>query len=296
MKQYSIGVVTYHARFENYFKPLVERLSRVFPDRKIICIANGHPDQQLQSNYLKKFRSFLDEIKNVEYFTYEQNQSLSKCWNQLIINCKTNGCLILNDDTQITELFREEFEHKIIEKDLPFSTINESWSHFFITKNIIKKIGWFDENFVGVGNEDADYMFRMCIKNVEIKDTECLGINNYVAPTENPSWKEVSKVSNNKYSAANRDYIQSKYLTADFNPEIDKFSYILHWKNGTQGFTPKNIDIREANYSLDILTNKDEETLEKIGHKRPHFKILWQMIVYGILKMIKKAYRFLKTK
>ncbi|MEI6490423.1 MAG: glycosyltransferase [bacterium] len=289
---YSIGIVTYHARFEKYFKPLVKKLVTVFPDKEIICIANGHPDKELQFAYLQKFIEFVKSFKNVKYFTHEDNQGLTKCWNQLIINCDTKGCLILNDDIQVTELFRDEFEQKIIAKNLKFSAINGSWSHFFITKDIIKEIGWFDENFTGIGQEDADYMFRMTIKNVPITDTACLGIKNYVAPAENPTWKNVSAVTDSKYSSANKEYIKSKYYTAEFNPEITSFDYTLRWRGGLAGFGPKQTDIKNTEYPESFLNYK---TTENKYQKKWAIKNTLQKIQYKALSILKKLYYILNS-
>ena len=136
---YSIGVVTYHARFEKYFMPLIEKLAAVFPDKEILCVVNGHPDRTLQINYLNSVTAFMSKFSNVRYLTYDLNQSLSKCWNQLIILSQTEKIIVMNDDTQVTDLFREEFEKKTLA--LPFSTINFSWSHFLISKEIVKKLG-----------------------------------------------------------------------------------------------------------------------------------------------------------
>ncbi|MES3005349.1 MAG: hypothetical protein V4664_00160 [Patescibacteria group bacterium] len=288
---YSIGIVTYHARFESYFKPLVERLVKIFPDKQIICIANGHPDRELQTNYLRKFTAFLKQFENVTLSTYENNQSLAKCWNELIIASKEEGCLILNDDTQVTELFREEFEKNIISNDFSFSAINGSWSHFFISKDIIRKIGWFDENFTGIGQEDSDYMFRMAILNMETIDTPCLGIKNYVAPAENPSWKEVSEVTDNKYSSSNKEYMKKKYYTTDFNPDMQSFEYTLNWRGGKTGFTPRETGLEVKVYGQEFLGPKDARLNRPLNYKpKISFKITIQRIHYTILSLIKRLY------
>jgi hypothetical protein len=225
---YSIGIVTYHARFEKYFSPLIESLVRIFPDKEIICIANGHPDEQLQIEYLRKFTVFLKQFRNVRYFTHEKSQSLSRCFNHIIINSNNEGCLMLNDDTKITALFREEFEKKIVNKGLKFSIMNETWSNLFITKDIIRKVGWFDENLLGIGQEDVDYMFRMKMLGMEVHNETCLGVTNYVAPSDNPSWKDISTIVDGKYSSTNKEYINRKYLTSQNSPEISKFDYCIN--------------------------------------------------------------------
>lgn len=290
---YSIGIVTYHARFEKYFVPLVKKINEFFPNIEIICIANGHPEEEIQIKYLKKFTSFLKTINNSRYLTYEKNQSLAKCWNQIIIQSDIEGCLLLNDDTQITELFKIEFENKIIRKNLNFSIINETWSHFFITKKIIDEVGWFDENLLGIGQEDTDYMFRMSLKNMHITNTECLGIENYIAPAENPSWKEISTIVDGKYSTINKDYIKEKYYTEDFNPEIKKFNHFVEWKNSKIHFSiKKNIEIKKyPNLFLESI-NRNLQTDNGISN---NLKFIYDKSYYKARKVLKKFKVFLKN-
>ncbi len=285
--EYSIGIVTYHARFETYFKPLIKKLVSVFPDKQIICIANGHPDKDIQIPYLKKYVDFLSTFENIKYITYEQNQSLAKCWNHVLIHSNNEGCLMLNDDTQVSEIFREEFENKIINKNLPFTTINGSWSHFYITKNIIKQIGWFDENLLGIGYEDADTMFRMVKLNEgKITDTECLGIKNYVAPAENPSWKNISKVVKGKYSSINEEYIMKKYYISDLNPEIDNFDNYIEWKGGKILFSNRD-DNKTDFYPYSFI---DFEGLNSVNayKEKSLLKINIQKIFYISISFLKK--------
>ena len=134
---YSIGIVTYHARFESYFMPLVQNLSRIFPDKEILCVINGHSDKTLQIKYLDKATRFMRKFPNVRYLTYDIGQSLSKCWNQLIILSHSEKTVILGDDVYISDLFREQLEKGI--DGYEFFTINRSFAHLVISKNTIRK-------------------------------------------------------------------------------------------------------------------------------------------------------------
>lgn len=288
---YSIGIVTYHARFNAYFAPLIKKLATVFPDREILVVVNGHPDRTLQIGYLKKVTEFLSEFHNIRYLTYDQHQSLSKCWNQLVILSRTERILIMNDDTQVTELFREEFEKKLDGMD--FSTLNVSWSHFLISKSIIKKVGWFDERLLGVGHEDADYALRMCMAGLPTTDTMCLGLNNYVVDQENPGWKSVSgKASDNKYSQLNFDFFKEKWSAMEMNPgsKLEDYQYIMTWHGSKYPFSPKTDDPTPLFYDYKCL---DEENgiFKSEMKKRNDFKILIQKFFYLGRNILKKIYR-----
>lgn len=112
--KYSIGVVTYHARFEEYLKPLINNLARIFPDREILCVLNGHPDQTLQIKYLNEATDFLSQFPNVRYLAQATFQPLTKSWNQLISLSRTEKIAILSDDVYVGDVFREELERVII--------------------------------------------------------------------------------------------------------------------------------------------------------------------------------------
>jgi len=207
---YSIGVVTYVSRYKEYFIPLIKQLISVFPDKEIICAINGHPDTSLQAEYLKNVIAFLSQFPNVKYITYEAHQSLSKCFNRLILMSFSPAILILNDDIKVNLLFRKDFE-KVFAKNKDFFVINNSWSHLLISKNIIKEIGWFEERLLGTGNEDGDYVARMVKKGRKINKVSCRGIINYVAEQKNPGWKDISDISHGKYSNINKKFMAKKW-------------------------------------------------------------------------------------
>lgn len=223
--EYSIGVVTYVARFEEFFKPLIKQLTQVFPDREIVCIINGHPDSNLQAGYLKHVTAFLANYPNVRYLTNEKHQSLAKCFNWLLMMSFAPRMLILNDDISLNLLFRKDFEKALL-KYPDFFIINQSWSHVLISKEVVKKVGWFEERLVGTGQEDADYGFRMKEAGFNLNQTKCYGVINYVAPQKNAGWKEFSEVSKSggKSSEINDQFFYKKYskpeVTSSGEPKL----------------------------------------------------------------------------
>ncbi|MGB8815773.1 MAG: glycosyltransferase family A protein [Minisyncoccia bacterium] len=289
---YSIGVVTYHARFEKYFIPLIKKLTAIFPDKEIICVINGHPDRTLQINYLNNITAFLSKFSNVRYLTYDTNQSLSKCWNQIIILSQTEKVIIINDDTQVTDLFRQEFETKVL--DIPFSIMNASWSHFLTSKEIVKKVGWFDERLLGVGYEDADYGLRMAMLGIPMTNTICLGLNNYVAGQENPGWKNISqKINASKYTLVNFEFFKTKWVTMDINPEIkpENFKHKLQWNDTLCLFSPKTNEPTPIFYDFSCLDYKIKTSFSSLPYIENNFKITMQKVFFAFKQLLKKIYR-----
>lgn len=280
---YSIGVVDYLGRFDDYFKPLIKSLVKIFPDHEIICVLNGHHDQKAQVEYLKRATSFLAEFPNVRYLGYEQHQPLAKCWNWVALLSQTEGLLILNDDLKVDPLFRADFEANL--KDDPdFLVINGSWSHFYITKNTLRKIGWFEERLAGIGWEDGDYMLRMSKAGMGIKTGKCRGVRNLVAPATNASWAATS-ANEGKYAKINKDFFDQKWRTNHSYGEGDydiSFEFNGDTIKGTQQLdTP-------VYYDLELLDSWNKpRTLGESG-----FRTLWlyklKSFVFWVLRNIKR--------
>ncbi len=279
-KQYSIGVVTYHARFETYFKPLIKRLAQIFPDKEIICVLNGHPDKTLQIKYLRNAVLFLRSFKNVRYLTYDSNQSLSKCWNQVVILSPTQKVLILNDDTEVSELFRTELEAHIQNNEL--FTLNRSWSHFVISKKIIKKIGWFEERLPGIGQEDGDYTYRMAMQNIEMKNVDCAGLRNFVAAQENPGWIEISPlVQGTRYANINREFFDTKWITPLNSPAVSNFTHSCVFNGTHDTFTPIPGMETPMFYEFSVL-DTHEDACNTSSYVTPLLRTKIQKIYYTV--------------
>lgn len=253
--KYTIGVVTYHARFEKFFKPLIEKLVRIFPDREIVTVLNGHPNQTLQLKYLDEASKFLSRFENIRYIAHTDHQSLSRCWNQIVILANTEDILILNDDTNVSELFRSELEPHVGENLL--TTINQSWSHFILRKEIVRQVGWFDERYLGVGYEDGDYAYRMTMSGIKLSDLHCDGVRNFVAKNLNPGWQNISNTSNgNKYAEINREFFDKKWQTPVNSEDEKTFKYHSDFGGGKYPFSPVPGMETPLFYDLDILESE----------------------------------------
>lgn len=207
---YSIGVVTYLGRYETYFQPFLRELAEIFPEKEIIVFVNGHYDIVLQTAYLKEVTAFLSTFRNVRYVTHLEHQSLARGWNHLVWLSRYPRVLICNDDLRIKPSFREHMERGLAEYP-DFFVINKSWSHFIMSKDVIRQVGWFDERFKGVGYEDGDYMVRMIAANRPLVSVPCEGINNIVANQANAGWANQSRVTRGKYSLMNEEFFRQKY-------------------------------------------------------------------------------------
>jgi hypothetical protein len=223
----SIGIVTYLGRYETYFMPLIRKLYRVFPDYQIIVFINGHHDQVKQVCYLQKITSFLGKFKNVSYVTHFQHQPLARSWNWLIFLSNSEKTLLINDDVILTYEFRYHFERLTNLPDI--FLINKSWSHFVISKKIIRDAGWFDERFVGMGYEDHDYTFRLAMRGITIQNFTFPGIWDQNAPQTDAGWATFSEIDRDekRHSQINQDFFKKKWYWSNYDhvPETGSITF-----------------------------------------------------------------------
>ena len=208
--KFSIGIATYESRFESHLKPLVESIKSSFEEVELILCVNGEHNQNFNDQYRKSLLTFICEYKNIYPFIFTEFRSLSKLWNNLIINSSNDFTLILNDDVSISKDFFSNLDQKIDESNGKTFTINSSWSHFLSNRNEIYEVGWFDERLLGVGCEDGDFAWRYQDHyGLQVLNLGCDGINNL-------SEKSIPRLSKqrlmNGYSKVNDEIMQEKYF------------------------------------------------------------------------------------
>jgi hypothetical protein len=237
---YSLGITTYLDRYEDLFKPFLLQLIRVFPDTEIVVTVNGHYNREKQVVYVEEICSFLKQFKNVKVITFVEAQGLSKLWNLIVLN-STNECVfIFNDDLEITPLFRRDLDKSGILKT-KIALINQSWSHFMISKQMINKVGWFDERFPAIGNEDEDYECRLALKQVELSFFHFRNIKAILTIPVTYSYGEQVEVINTKYLKSNKLFFDTKWETVSQPTEGYHYVRILNaWVKLKEGMdTPR---------------------------------------------------------
>jgi hypothetical protein len=156
MTDYSVGIVTFEHRFERFFKPLINKIKELRPNIEIVVAVNGEYKCSFNQKYRKEILNFISEHDNVFPNVYTEFRSLAKLWNNLLINSSNHLVLMLNDDLTITsENFFNTLE-SIIDSGENFFKINGSWSHTLLDRRVVAQLNWFDERFLGVGEEDGD--------------------------------------------------------------------------------------------------------------------------------------------
>jgi hypothetical protein len=265
----ALGVVTYLGRFEKYFKPLIRRLHFLFPDYEINVFINGHHNICKQLQYLKKVTSFLQKYINVRYMTHVSHQSLARGWNWLILMSTRERVLILNDDVFPEMEFRYNLER--LENPPDICSINRSFSHFLIAKEVVRRVGWFDERFLGIGHEDVDYICRVASKGITLETIPIRGLQNYVAPSTDAGWAKISDVVHGKYAAVNFEIFKQKWFHSDYGPVPQQGSFkILYGSEEWTVASNKTFEPMPNFYPLACL-NQQEAINYRLAPKQNFF-------------------------
>jgi glycosyltransferase involved in cell wall biosynthesis len=246
MDTFTIGITTFSKRYD-YLEKLVFQI-REHANHTILLAINGDYQEKFNEDYRKQILNLSLKHENVFPIFFPEQRGTSKLLNTLIIHSQTNWILILNDDIEI--LSGDVFSVGDNLQNLPdIHRINESFSHFFIHKSCIDELGYFEERFLGFGEEDGDIVFRYIEKyNKWIKDFYIHGLNNLVSDIRD----EKIKPGIGKYSAFNRNFA--------FNDENCKYIPDANGINGMFGFPmKKNLqDLNQYPYEKFFQENKEK--------------------------------------
>lgn len=210
----SIGITTFANRFEKYFIPLLKKIREIDSETEIVVAINGEHQQEFSESYRQEMLAFLSSQKRVYPIMFPCFRGVSKLWNTIIIHASHDYILMLNDDIMITTSeVLEDIKAHISRNAYRSFTINQSWSHFLVSRQEIDYLGYFDERFLGIGEEDGDiswryfHEYRQDVANYKIK-----GMKNFAEKTVytyKPA--NITCHSGTKYSLFNRNFFQQKY-------------------------------------------------------------------------------------
>lgn len=223
MVEYSIGVTTYSYRYKRFLINLVSEIRRDTQSEIILAI-NGNYKEKFDEEYRKNILELSAKNSNVFPFIYPNFRSLSKMWNNIVVNASCEYVVLLNDDTTIVSpIFWKTVEDNIQKYQSCFR-MDSKFCYFVVKKSELNEVGWFDERFLGIGWEDTEFIARYeNYFNKKLIDVIGVpGIKTYI-DRENII---VNQRVNDKYSEFNRE-VYGKNLASIQQYPHEKF----YWEN-----------------------------------------------------------------
>jgi len=218
---FSIVIVTFDQRFEQYFVPLLKEIKKQRKDIEVLVQVNGPYLEKYDQAYRKNILNFCAEYANVYPQTYTRFTSLSKMWNTGIQNSSNNNVLVLGDDILIKEGFFDWIERQAQQTPCnECATINRIFAHFMINRDMLADINWFEERLLGIGWEDFDIVrHKQEFKNW---DTNKI-VSMHNLNLEEPSQKKI--LGHLKYTEFNRVFYEQKWKSKTAKPERQQYPY-----------------------------------------------------------------------
>jgi hypothetical protein len=162
---YGIVITTFEERQQTCCLPLVESIRKAGVVAPITVVINGNLNRPIDDARRRVFVARLYDQRNINVVDFRTIQPLSRMWNLGIQLLDAEIAVVLNDDLGVRkEHLQQDIEALVgvaSEAHLAVGGPGQgSFSHFAISKSCIRQIGWFDERFVGFGEEDGDYFWR----------------------------------------------------------------------------------------------------------------------------------------
>lgn len=214
---YSITIQTYVHRFEPYFKPLLARVHKQRPNVEKVVFVNGQHKEKFDENYRREMLQYASYFSNTFLLMSPIVRGCAFMWNNSINYTSGDYVLVLSDDVIVLDGFFDEFEamlatnHELGDESF---RINTHWGHFCMYRqdvlDITNRVGYFDERLIGFGEEDGDWMWRYQDRfNRHMRN---YGTNKMPYNTDEKCLpgKNTRTHSNSKYSAFNREFMESK--------------------------------------------------------------------------------------
>lgn len=207
----AIIITTFEKRFFEYTIPLISSI-RSELNTPIFVMINGNFNKTKSNFRLQKFINELGKFTDIYPTAFSKFHGCSELWNTGIVNADSNYFLILNDDIHVypknLKAIFPSIRQLLSQNGL--MTINRSFSHFGLSQNCIEEVGFFDEHFLGVGEEDRDYFYRYESKyRSKPYNLSTDAFYNFGDESRDDS---VKKIADGKYSYFNTTIQQEFYL------------------------------------------------------------------------------------
>jgi len=120
-------------------------------------IFSNHPDVLLD----KSNQQFVNEVVVNTLNSSESNSWCARSWNTILMKAmdQDDEVILIQDDTDIAPTFNIWFEEQKKKYDFIWGPAGDQFH--FIRKDVLRKVGWWDERYIGCYCGDAEYVKRV---------------------------------------------------------------------------------------------------------------------------------------
>lgn len=240
----SIGITTFKKRKDLVKNQILNIRKYSGENFDINVIINADNKELVDNDYRKEMLNFLADLKNCYPIFLPEFKSVPKMWNTLITFSRTDYSLILGDDLIYeTDIFGQILPI-VKDRKSEFFTINYGFSHYVISKQKLYELGYFDERFLALGEEDGDMVHRH--------------IERYGRPIDNILMNGILNMGKYDDKAVNSEiHVDNKPLV---NKKIREKKYVPD-SNGIRGMWSEPMrrvweDYQQYPYEKFVLDNK----------------------------------------
>lgn len=261
---FPIVVTTFSKRLMSNCAPLLAQLRAAGIINPIYVVINGDFKSSLDFDSRAEFLSECTRYPKIQPICFGTFRGLSTLWNTGVRMAGGQTTLILNDDLlvmsrtiieDVKELFRLSIQKGLV-------VYNNHWSVFAISRECINRVGWFDENLIGIGEEDGDYELRY-LQEYSILPPQIVG-GSFFNVSDSSRDDKVSP-GKGKFSLWNKVYFQVKYERSSFGLKGSLQQHNCIPKFDTPNPYPLE-NFVELNHRY--LSETNEETIEAIIHRQ----------------------------
>lgn len=215
----AIVVTTFAPRFFSHALPTIQALRRAGVTNEIFVVINGDQGGRFDAALRGQFLSQLATLDNVNPVCLGTGRGMAEMWNIGARTANAKKIILLNEDLIVSIKTAEDciraLESALDENGLVI--LNESFGHFGVTKAALMRCNWFDERFLGFGEEDGDFIWRY-EKEFGIKPGNLYhsGLNNAASKT---GYENIVDSGRSKYSQFNYAFLREKYEFVEGPPE-----------------------------------------------------------------------------
>ena len=208
--QCSIVITTFEARFTTCLN-LISKIREGEETRPIFVLINADSNNQFHAPTRSDFLRALSEFQSVFPICLGRKLGMAALWNTGIRLSGSDYIVLLNDDLSVhTKIIKNTIDDLLVScENQSLVLLNNSFSHFAISRKCISLVGWFDERFLGFGEEDGDYIYRY-EEHFGFKPTtiQSNALSNHSSEI---GYDQILSNVDNKYSLFNTCFLRSKY-------------------------------------------------------------------------------------